>query len=429
VIGLRPVLSSSAAPASKEKVLYAFTGGADGGQPMSDLTLDAAGNLYGTTSVGGTGTACGSSGCGTVFELQRTKDGWKEQVLYSFAGGTDGIGPEAGVIFDGAGNFYGTTAGGGVGGAGTVFKLAPNSHGGWTESVLFTFPYDWSAGYAPRADLAFDAHGNLFGTASGGGTSNKGVCHDNGCGTVFELTPRSDGSWTETTIYGFGGAPDAATPSSAVLLDSSHLYGTTSYGGAGPCNVDGNRWPPNQGCGTVYKLTHNSAGNWTESVLYSFSRGLGSAVFPSSGLLLDVPGHLLGMSLVGGDGYGAVFELKQLQTKWEQTVLHRFYGNPDGRAAVGRLLMDTRHNVIGVTSYGGAKATLSDGGTVFELHRTKDGWQERVLHSFAGGDIDGSVPKAGMVVDTQGVLYGTTHQGGGSGCNGFGCGTVYQITP
>jgi uncharacterized repeat protein (TIGR03803 family) len=120
MLGLRPIFSSGAAPASTEKVIYAFTGGADGGEPMSNLTLDAAGNLYGTTSGGGTG-AC-NSGCGTVFELKRTQDGWKEEVLHHFVG-TDGESPGAGVIFDKAGNLYGTTTSGGSNGGGTVFKL------------------------------------------------------------------------------------------------------------------------------------------------------------------------------------------------------------------------------------------------------------------------------------------------------------------
>jgi hypothetical protein len=139
LLALPPVISSGVPPASKankqpsatEKVLYSFTGGSDGGTPLSDLTLDSAGNLYGTTSAGGTGSAC-QGGCGTVFELKHSANGWKEQVLYSFKGGTDGASPQAGVIFDSAGNLYGTTNF-------TVFKLAPNSKGGWTESVIYGF--------------------------------------------------------------------------------------------------------------------------------------------------------------------------------------------------------------------------------------------------------------------------------------------------
>jgi hypothetical protein len=108
--GFLPVFSSGASPDSPEKVIYSFTGGADGGQPLSDLTLDSEGNLYGTTNLGGTsGAICDPFGCGTVFELKRTQDGWKEQVLYTFAGGYDGAYPVGGVIFDKAGNLYGTT--------------------------------------------------------------------------------------------------------------------------------------------------------------------------------------------------------------------------------------------------------------------------------------------------------------------------------
>ena len=109
--GILPIFSG-ASPVSKEKVLYSFKGGADGEYPLSDLILYGDGNLYGTTSLGGTGTACGSGGCGTVFELQHLRSDWKEQVLYSFRGGADAANPQAGVIFDAAGNLYGVARGG-----------------------------------------------------------------------------------------------------------------------------------------------------------------------------------------------------------------------------------------------------------------------------------------------------------------------------
>jgi len=192
--GVRLVFPPDVAAASSGKIIYSFGGGTDGAYPESDLIMDAAGNLYGTTNQGGTG--CGSAGCGTVFELIRSKDGWKHQVLYSFAGGTDGVFPTAGLVFDCVGNLYGTTADGGSncgdGGCGTVFKLSPNSHGAWTESVLYSFTGSNGDGAYPNTDLVFDSKGNLYGTTPGG---------DTGLGVVFKLSPNSGGTWTESTVY------------------------------------------------------------------------------------------------------------------------------------------------------------------------------------------------------------------------------------
>ncbi len=425
VIGLRPAFSSGAAPASTEKVIYSFTGGADGGQPMSDLTIDAAGNLYGTTSQGGVG--CNGYGCGTVFELKRTKDGWKEDVLYSFTGASDGEGPQAGVIFDNVGNLYGTTVAGGSNGGGTVFKLEPNSRHGWTESILHSFTLVSGDGSRPQTDLVFDTQGNAYGATLWGGSAGQS-CHGFGCGVVFELTPHAKGAWTETILHVFAGAPDGATPSSSVVLDSAgNLYGMTAYGGAGPCNINGPRDAPVPGCGAVYELMHKTDGGWTETVVYSFVRGGGSAVTPSGGLILDNVGRLIGTSFAGGDRWGAVFELDQSRRGWDQSVLHRFYGNPDGIQPMGRLWTDAHGDLFGVTISGGANRV---NGTVFELEPTKAGdWRERLLHAFGSGS-DGMSPQAGLVSDSEGHLFGTTPQGGGSGCyGGTGCGTVYEVTP
>ena len=154
-------------------MLYSFTGGTDGKQPFADLTFDGAGNLYGTTAYGGSfGVNCGSPGCGVVFKLTPNKDGnWTESVLYSFTGGADGKSPSAGLVFDVAGNLYGTTLrGGNCGGdgCGVVFKLVPKSDGSWTESVLHSFT-GGKDGFGPQADLIFDAAGNLYGTTADGG--------------------------------------------------------------------------------------------------------------------------------------------------------------------------------------------------------------------------------------------------------------------
>jgi uncharacterized repeat protein (TIGR03803 family) len=394
------------------------------------LTLDSAGNLYGTTSGGGTGTAC-DGGCGTVFELKRTADGWKEEVLYNFLAGVDGAGPEAGVVFDNSGNLYGTTAGGGKGG--TVFKLSPNSRGGWTERIIYSFDYYSDTGGNPTAKVTFDTQGNLFGTTLDGGTG--GGCADDGCGAVFELKPQAENlSWTETTVHQFRGAPDGGQPSSGLALDSlGNLYGVTQFGGSTYCLPE-NTYGENEGCGTFYKLTPHPDGNWTE-VIFSFPRGGGSGIYPAGGLLFDKAGHLLGTSQAGGDGRGVVFELHESQKNgWEENVMHILAGFPsDGSFWFPQLpstppdpslVMDARGDLFGVTTAGGAHFD----GIVFELRPVENGWTESILHNFAGG-LDGSSPRAGLVRDDQGHLYGTTAQGGGgTRCHG-GCGSVYEVAP
>jgi uncharacterized repeat protein (TIGR03803 family) len=411
LLGITLLLVAGASAASKEKVIYSFQGGSDGSNPWSDLVADAAGNLYGTTTAGGTGC-----NCGTVFELMRTKDGWKEQVLYSFTEGSDGGEPQTGLILDDAGNLYGTTWS-------AVFQLAPNGHGGWTESNLYTIPF----GIWPAGDLAFDAKGNLYGASADDGNygNHCGGKSDTGCGFVFQLSPQAGGSWTETTIYTFSGAPDAASPSSGLALDAAgNLYGVSSGGGTGSCLIRYQN--ATSGCGTVYELSPNSGGNWTESVLYSFTRGGGHGVYPLGGLLFDKASDVYGVSRAGGDGLGTVFKLhNSKKSGWQQTDLHLFYGKPnDGSTPIGRLATDAERNLFGVTSSGGANRA----GTVFEMRHLKNRWKEIVLHSF-GASGDGAEPLAGLAFGQNGHLYGTTQNGGtGTACRG-GCGVVYEVTP
>ena len=406
--------SPGTSPASGYKVIYSFNGTSDGAMPVSDLTFDAEGNLYGTTSAGGT------YGYGTVFELKHAGDSWQEEVLYSFTGGSDGGYPEAGVIFDSQGSLYGTTSGATT--CGNVFMLTPNSHGGWAESVLYTFTCE-DDGASPQTDLTFDAKGNLFGANLGG--SLRFGCGRT-CGSVFELVPQAKGAWKEATLYTFDGPPNGGLPSSPVALDSSgNVWGTTTAGGTGSCHVSAYTG----GCGIVYELTHGSDGNWTENIVYNFIRGGGNAVTPSGGFTLVDDNHILATSLAGGDGLGAVFELNKSKKGWEQNVLYSFYGSyyhgPDGELPVGRLEADSAGGLFGVTHYGGKNGL----GTLFELDASKTtGWTEKVLHNFAGGS-DGSYPAAGVVVDSQGHLYGTTSEGGtGTACGSYGCGAVYEIT-
>lgn len=155
-----------------ERVLYAFTGGNDGGGPWDQLVWDAAGNLYGTTYQGGGITALCSFGCGTVFELSPSGRGWAENLLYKFSAGADGLAPTAGVIFDAKGHLYGTTTGGGPDNAGTVYRLTHTAQG-WTEN---TVSFNGANGNTAYASVAF-LRGDLVGTTQYGGTSNRGVVY------------------------------------------------------------------------------------------------------------------------------------------------------------------------------------------------------------------------------------------------------------
>ena len=218
-----------------EKVLYTFTGGSDGGSPTAALILDTAGNLYGTAEFGGTG-ACSSvaSGCGVVFELVYSGGSYSEKVLHSFTGGSDGGLPVASLVLDSSGNLYGTTpcggnslCAGGSGGNGVVFELVKAS--GYKESVLHTFT-GGSNGSVPTAPVILDSSGNLYGTTEFGG--DAGACSGTGCGVVFELLKAA--GYEETVLHTFtGGGTDGGLPVSPVVADASgNLYGTTTAGGS-----------------------------------------------------------------------------------------------------------------------------------------------------------------------------------------------------
>ena len=307
----------------------------DGLHPAATLVLDGKGNLYGTTEIGGTGLCNeatdtinrtvsppkgGSSySCGTVFEVSPQKGGnWSEQVIHNFQG-TDGGLPLASMIFDRGGNLFGTTASGGfdgnlcvgvwVSGCGTVFELARNSNGSWTESVLYYFQENQtgvSDSSVPASGLRFDAAGNLFG-------ANGGVFQEGGA--LFELSPGSGGSWTETTLINLDNEAAGFGAVGNPLQDSvGNLYGTTQYGsapGASDSRSRGNdsaRPPKPFGPGTVYKLSPTESGSWTATWLHTFGTGT-DGIAPAAGLL-RMGNALYGTTLDGGaNGYGTVFRL------------------------------------------------------------------------------------------------------------------------
>jgi uncharacterized repeat protein (TIGR03803 family) len=313
-------------PSGSESVLYAFQGAADGGAPLADLVQDAMGNLYGTTAGGGT------LGYGVVFKLDPTG---KETVLHEFIGGSDGENPHGGVIRDAAGNLYGTTEGGGSGGAGTVFKLDPSGN----ETILHSFAAP--NGSLPIGDLVRDAAGNLYGITLEGG-NYAGLCLQiSGCGVVYKV----DTVGNFTLLHSFSG-PDGEIPNAGLTLDSqNNLSGTAPAGGS-------------TNNGLIFKI--DASGN--ETTLYSFMGGAHGAS-PYGGLVLDSSGNIYGTAQNAGDapapfGDGVMFEL---DTAGKLTVLHTFNGS-DGVWPSTTLARDSAGHLYG-TAGGGVEGL----GVVFKL--------------------------------------------------------------
>ncbi len=402
------ILAPGAGAAGKYKVLYSFTGGADGSQPdFAQLILDAAGNLYGTTTGGG------AFGDGVVFELTKNSDGtWTESVLYSFAGGTDGATPQAAVTLDASGNLYGTTQYGGDFSAGTVFQLAPNSGGGWTESVLYSFT-GASDGANPEYGVIFDATGTLYSVTSGGGTQGMGV--------VYKLTPNSDGSLTYGLLHSFTGGEDGSYPllgGNLTFDTAGNLYGATSDG----VDAYGN-CPSSNDCGSIFELTPQPGGNWNEQVIFRFHGAHG--VKALSPVIFDSAGHLYGNASGGGGNFGDPFRLRLGENgKWTEEVLHVFQGNQDGAYPLGNIALDASGRLYGTTAAGEDLDGACCFGQVFKLIPHAHGWRKQALHRFQGPPRDGGQAYAGVVLDAAGNIYGTTVNGGASGN-----GVVFEFTP
>ncbi len=267
VAGILFAQASAPFALAQETVLYSFANTTDGNFPYSGVILDKQGNLYGTTVDGGNLATCGGNGCGEVFEIHHNSDGtWSDRSLYAFAGPSgDGAAPWSTLLSDSRGHLFGMTYYGGNGacsigqypGCGVVYELTHSASGGWTESVLYNFQGGTDGAY-PQATLVMDNLGNLYGTTSVGGGSS--VCllgtTPAGCGTVFELSPSSGGSWIETVLYRFQGNFDGASPSGGVMLDGAgSLYGVTGGGGSNSCRQ---YFKDGQDCGLVYKLRHSA---------------------------------------------------------------------------------------------------------------------------------------------------------------------------
>ncbi len=392
LFGVVFVLAILASAATTEKVVHNFSP-ATGDRPQATLVFDSAGNLYGTTAAGGGGACLGGNGCGTVFQLTPAAGGaWTYHVIHAFQyNNGDGFYPVSSspLVIDKAGNLYGTTWLGGAHGYGCVFELSPNANHIWTETILYSFGATALDGIEPEAGVVMDAAGNLYGTTIGGGAYG-------GYGTVFELSPTSSG-WKETVIYSFQGSATGSSPQAAPILDAAgNLYGTAYSSGA-------------HGYGLVYELQPGSGGTWNETVLYNFT-GAQDGGGPVTPLLFGPSGVLYGVSQATSRAYlGAVFQLAPDSTGgWTESNLHVFAGTHDGNSPRGDLLLDAAGNLYGTTYLGGSGAN----GTVFKLVPNTNGtWTERTLYNFTGS-TDGGEPIGGVVLDSSGRIYGTTFKGG-----------------
>jgi uncharacterized repeat protein (TIGR03803 family) len=316
------------------RTLYSFQGGTDGAYPITKVAVGADGSLYGTTTAGGN-IAC-PNGCGTVFRLRHSATcqgplcSWHETVLHRFKGGADGADPRGELIFDEAGDIYGTAyqggnCGGSGGTCGVVYELTP-SVGGWIETVLFRFT-GGTEGKHPSSQLVFDSSGNLYSTTLYGGdlSCNSGL----GCGTVFQLTPTGS-AWTQNVLYRFGRF-DGQPFGDLILDQSGDLYGAAKS--------------------AIFSLAQ-SGGIWTYNVI----SGTGS-----NDLSMDSSGNLYG---VHASRYaGRIFKLTPSQGSWKQSVLANFSGSHEGGHPYADLVFDTKGNFYGVAYSGGE----NDQGVVFKM--------------------------------------------------------------
>ena len=383
-------------PAQTVDVIYSFAGGEDGEYADTDLETDGAGNIYGTTVLGG------HSGSGTVFRLSPTPNGWVHTVLYSFTGGADGGEPYKGVTLGRDGSLYGTAVTGGSGncegGCGVVYKLT-NSGGTWTQTVIHAFT-GGDDGSGPGARVTVDRSGNVYGMTPTGGAY--------GLGTIYKISQTIGGTWTFGVIHTFTGGADGGSGSAGrMILRNGHLYGAATAGGT-------------YGSGVVFELAPRGIGEWNFRTIYSF-RGQPDGSFPYGALLFDRLGNIYGTTYYGGaNGTGAVYELSPRQTgEWAVRIIYSFQTGSDGNSPISNLVPDTAGNLYGTTSEGGLGT-----GTVFKLSPIGGGqWTETVVHAFQGPP-DGGFSYNGMVVDPFGNFYGATVHGGD---NDDGC--VYQFTP
>jgi uncharacterized repeat protein (TIGR03803 family) len=353
-----------------KKEIYGFSG-ADGANPQAGLLVGPGLVLYGTTNLGG------AAGYGTVFQMTPPAPPatlWTEHVIYSFAGGIDGINPRAGLVMDSAtGVLYGTTYAGGAANCGTVYSLTPPTPPAtaWTEQLIYSFTGSHDGAH-PQAGLTLTSSGVLYGTTYSGGSA--------GWGTVFQLSPATGGTWTNRVLHTFTGGADGGSPAGGLAVGQSGvLYGTASYGG----DVSSNQCPLNNvpsGCGVVFRLAPSAGAvaTWTETVLHAFQGPPDDGSRPSQNLVTGSGGALYGTTFSGPDPKAPCFPSSYL-----------------GCGMVYQLLPPA------------APGTA---------------WTENILATF--NDANGGGPN-GVVFGPGGALYGTTRVGGSAG----GYGTLFQVIP
>jgi len=389
--------------ASSEQTIFTFpVDGSGGNTPTGGLISDAAGNLYGSAAAGG------AYQCGAVFKLSSKSGTWTEDLLYSFkCGPDDGWGPESALFLDSKGNLYGTTAGGGPSDNGTVFRLSPDSTGGWTETILHAFT-GTDGGLPNLSPLVADASGNLYGVTQG--YCYRGTCAN---GTVFELSPHRNGSWGFKVLHSFGhtGQPDAG-----VIFDKAgNLYGSAVF--AGPKDCSG------IGCGTIYKLSRG-AKSWKFTTIFAFDYTDGA--YPMGNLIMDSGGNLYGTTNGGGSTWngGVAFMLYETSTGWKEKILHVF-GEPGDDSGPSSLVFDASGNLFGSAPVSTNAQDYQENGFVFKLVHQADGsWSESVVYRFPQA-VTGPFPNSDLIWNPAGTaLLGTIGP-----YSADPSGAVYEVTP
>jgi uncharacterized repeat protein (TIGR03803 family) len=375
-----------------------FNGAGNGSFPLASLTIDAAGDLFGTTFQGGT-TASGTPGSGTVFEIPSQGNGVYGALttLVTFNGIGNGSLPSGGLFADVLGDLFGTTFQGGTNNQGTVFEIPKTATGFGTLSTLVTFNGAGNGSF-PLASLTMDAAGDLFGTTEAGGT--------NGLGTVFGISKTATGYGPLTTLATFNGAGNGSFPFGGLVADAAgDLFGTTFQGGGA-------------NDGTVFEIPKTATGFGTLTTLVTFNGGNGAN--PHASLTMDAAGNLFGTTQNGGaNGLGTAFEIPKSALGFGAlTTLANFNGAGDGANPLASLTTDGAGDLFGTTFQGGT----NNQGTVFEIAKTANGFAlPTVLQSFSSPD--GTNPAGGLVADAAGNLFGTTEFGGTNNQ-----GTAFELT-
>jgi hypothetical protein len=431
------------ASAQQFNTIYTFPNYAAGDRPDGTPYIGADGVIFGVTDSGGQ-TPCGSlfsTGCGTVFSLSPPVPSggpWAANVLYTFQPSPDGAIPDTGVIPGPNGTLLGTTSAGGPAnkncryGCGTFFQLTqPAQAGGnWTEQILYDYlRVDYMAGA-----LATGVSGAVFGASPLGGNQACSL----GCGSIYELLPPviSGQDWSLTAIHQF--APSTgAYPYSPLIVDANGVvYGTTEDGGDSQKSSCA-------GCGTVFALTPPvpPATTWGFQDIYRFHGG-SDGFYPLAGLTMGPGGVLYGTTQNGGIracasnlGCGTVFSLTppgSAGSLWTKTILYEFLGGAAGSNPTSGVVTGPGGVLYGTTPEGGGTGCFGPGcGVLYQLTPPSvsgGSWTESILHTFTGG-ADGQTPYSSPAIDSTGVLYGFAYGGSGTACSGAGCGVVYQYIP